>query len=197
MKKEDIYNAISDIDADILDDVDKYMDSRKARKYMGWKIGGIAAACLVLILSTIFFGKDRDSSFAVTAYAVDPNGELNGTPFTLGQTIKMTPIELSSGKSCFLFSVDLIDKNAKSRVHVSSFVSMGNGEMDEILNRKIEERGKGYFYFLPDEEIDKGVVKMDIYNDYTKADGEEGTYILRIINNSGEFYGQLLNATEE
>lgn len=191
MKNEDIYNAISDIDTDILDAVDDYIESGKQRKFKMWKIGAFVAACVILFLCMIFPGKRSNSAFTITAYAMNGDGELIGTPFMLGQKIQMMPIELVSGKICFLFSSDLKDVNAKSQVRAFSFSGLETTEQNEMINRIIEEKGKAYFYYLPDEEMD--AISTDILNSYTKENGDEGIFIVRITNNNGQFTAQLMD----
>lgn len=196
MKKEDMYEAVSNINPDILDDVDSYTKSKIKRKRYGWKIGTLVAACAIFVLCLLYFpfsAKESDSQFTITAYALDAKGELVGVPFAVGQIIPMTQIELSSGIDCFLFSVDLNDSNLKSKIHAYATTGIGISEQEEILSRNIEKTGKAYFYFVPDERMKTGeCLGMDIPCNETSITEEE--YILRIRRNEGGFTAQLMDA---
>lgn len=200
MKKEDMYNAVSSISPDILDQTDAYMTTKKAPKTIHWKRWIAVAACFALMLCAsipLFPGKEAASPFVITAYAMEAGGEVVGTPFEINQTAPMTQLELSSGLGGFLFSVDLEDKNEESQMNPFILVEGSrSSEIEEVINRYTEEKGKAYFYFVPDEEVNVDGTIIDVTCGYTRTDGSGVLYVLQIVKDSGNFTAQLMDVTE-
>lgn len=189
MKKEDIYNAISDISLDILEDVETYKGGQRKRKAVYLKRWAVAAACAVLLLGllSVLPGKESRSPFTVTAYALEMGNELVGTSFKVGQEIPVKGFRLSTGTEYFLFSVDLKDKNDLSRISAFAFESLSTAEKEEIIHKYGEDRGKFYFYFVPSENMKKDVIWIDIPLDNINAD-----FSIRFTNRNDGFTAQLL-----
>ena len=191
MKKEDMYNGITGIRSQYLDEADTY----KTPKRIHWKRWIAAAACFCLLVAgafSIFPGQTSVSPFVITAYAMETDGEMIGTPIKVNQTAPMTKIELPSGMNVFLFSVDLEDKNARSNIYDLSNPVHDIGELYSIT----EEKGKNYFFFSPGstEDVDGSDIGITVIS--TKNDGSSVSYELRIIRNNGEYTAQLMKVTE-
>ena len=128
---------------------------------------------------------------------MEAGGEVVGTPFEINQTAPMTQLELSSGLGGFLFSVDLEDKNEESQMNPFILVEGSrSSEIEEVINRYTEEKGKAYFYFVPDEEVNVDGTIIDVTCGYTRTDGSGVLYVLQIVNDSGNFTAQLMDVTE-
>lgn len=198
MKKEDMYNAVSGINPDILDRTDAYMAKKNAPKIFHWK-RWIAAACLCLLVAgsiSLFPEKKSISPFVITAYAMEADGEMTGTPIEINQTASMTKIELPSGMNGFLFSVDLDDKNAESNVYDLCLDPAVHNNIEELYSIT-EEKGKDYFYFTPveAEDVDGNIVGITVTS--SKTDGSSVSYVLQIINKGGKYTAQLMDVKED
>lgn len=198
MKKEDMYNAVSDLNPDILDKADKYIAKNYKTKTIHWKRWITVAACLCLLVAvsvSLFPGQKSFSPFVITAYAMEIDGEMTGTPIEINHTAPMTKISLPNGMSGFLFSVDLDDKNAKSSVYDLSLDSEVR-ERVEYLYSITEKKGKDYFYYVPlkDEDIDGNIIGITVTS--SKNDGSAVSYVLQIANKDGEYTAQLMDVKE-
>lgn len=195
MNKEDMFNAVSNINSDILDDVDEYADSGKVKKYVWWRAGAIAVACVIIALLLMLPGIKGNSQFTVTAYAMGEDGELVGIPFKAGETINMTEVKLSSGKSCFLFSVDLKDKKSKSQVRFFADYGIDDSIHEEIMQLFNEKTGKAYFGYAPNV-LNDGRSILNPFN-YIDTDGAEGMFYLYIASNDEGYIARLITSDEE
>lgn len=198
MKKEDMYNAVSSISSDILDQTDAYMATKRAPKTIRWKRWIAVAACFALMLCAslpLFPGKESVSPFIITAYAMDADGEIVGTPIEVDQSAPMTRIELPNGMGGFLFSVDLEDKNAESQLNPFVLVDGSrNEEIEDIINNYTEEKGKAYFYYAPGEAEDVDGNIINVSYTHTEANGAFASYVLQIVNDNGEYTVTLKSA---
>lgn len=196
MKKEDMYNGITGIRSEYLDEADAY----KAPNKIHWKRWIAAAACFCLLVAgsiSLFPGKEVVSPFVITAYAMEADGELTGTPIEIEQGAPMTQLELSTGLGGFLFSVDLEDKNEESQMNPFVLVEGSrSAEIEEVINRYTEEKGKAYFYFVPDEEANVDGALIDVTFGYTRTDGSGVLYVLQILRDNGVFTAKLMDVTE-
>lgn len=197
MKKEDIYNGISGIRSEYLEEADAY----KAPKRVHWKRWIAVAACFCLLICAaipLFDGGNTESPFVITAYAANENGEMVGTPIKINQGAPMTQVELSTGNGGFLFSVDMEDKNAESRMNPITFVEgrPGRAEIEEVIRNYTEKKGKTYFYFVPDKELDADGSVIGVSCGYTKTDGIGVIYVLQIIKDNGTFTAKLMDVKE-
>lgn len=200
MKKEDMYNAVSGISSDILEKADAYMETRKTPKSIRWKGWIAVAACFCLIAAgviSLFPGKKPAAPFMITAYAMEADGEVTGTPIEINQAAPMTQLELSTGMGGFLFSVDLEDKNEESQMNPFILVEGSrSAEIEEVINKYTEEKGKAYFYFVPDEEVNEDGTIIGATLGYTKTDGSGVLYVIQIIKDNGAFTAQLMDVTK-
>lgn len=194
MKKEDMYNSISDIRKEFLEEAEGYHATR-----IHWKRWIAAAACFVLLLCAalpMFPGKESVNPFVITAYAMETDGEVTGTPIEIDQSAPMTKIELPNGMGGFLFSVDLEDKNAESQMNPFVLVEGSRSqEIEYIINNYAEEKGKAYFYFVPDEEVDVNGSIIDVTCGYTTPEGSTVYYVLQIVKDNDKYTVTLISAT--
>lgn len=197
MNKEDMYNGISGISSEYLDEADAY----KTPKRVSWKRWIAAAACVCLLVAgsvSLLQGQKPVSPFVMTAYAMGTDGELIGTPIEINHGAPMTQVELSTGKGGFLFSVDLEDKNEESQMNPFILVEgTRSAEIEEVINKYTEKNGKAYFYFVPNEEVDKDGSIIGVRLGYTKPDNSTIIYVLQIIKDNGEFTARLIDVNED
>lgn len=194
MKKEDMYNGMTGIHSEYLEEADAYKPSKRTH----WKRWIAAAACLCLLVAgsvSLFPGQKSVSPFVITAYAMEADGEMTGTPIEINQTAPMTKIELPSGMGGFLFSVDLDDKEAESNVYDMCLDPTVHNNIEELYSIT-EEIGKDYFYFTPNgtEDVDGNIVGITVTS--SKTDGSSVAYVLQIINKGGEYTAQLMDVKE-
>lgn len=196
MKKEDMYNSISNIRKDFLEEAEGYHAARKIH----WKRWIAAAACFVLLLCAalpMFPGNETANPFVITAYAMDENGELTGTPIEISQGAPMTQIELSTGKGGFLFSIDLEDKNEESQMLPFALEEGSrSAEIEEVIEKYTEATGKAYFYFIPDDEVNEDGAILSVAYGFTKPDKSVVVYDIQIIKDNGVFTAKLMDVTQ-
>ncbi|MCQ2507146.1 hypothetical protein [Gemmiger formicilis] len=196
MKTEDMYNGISKVRPEFLEEADNY----KPVKVFRWKRWVAVAACLCLLVAWTISslpGEKSVSPFVITAYAMSNDGELIGTPIEIDQGAPMTQVELSTGKGGFLFSVDLEDKNEESQMNPFVLIEGSRStEIEEVINRYTEEKGKAYFYFVPDEEVNVDGTWISVTLGFTKTDGSGVQYVLQIVKDNGVFNAKLIDVIE-
>lgn len=196
MKKEDLYNGISGVCPEFLEEADNY----KPVKAFRWKRWAAVASCVFLLVAWTISslpGEKSVSPFVITAYAMSNDGELIGTPIEIDQGAPMTQVELSTGMGGFLFSVDLEDKNEESQMIPFVLVEGSRSEeIEEVINRFTEEKGKAYFYFVPNEDTTADGTWIGVTFNFTRTDGSGVQYVLQIVKDNGVFNAKLMDVID-
>lgn len=200
MKKEDLYNGITGVRQEYLEEADDY----KPAKAFRWKRWVAVAACLCLLVagSNFFFpGQKSVSSFVITAYAMEYDGELVGTPIGQNQTAPLTKIKLASSTTMngFLFSVEMADKNAMSTVSILSDAELTTSKEEVIAaimkEQGVQEKGMHYFYYVPNAELDVDGFIESITVYHSEVDGSSAEFGLLITRESGKYSATLNSLT--
>lgn len=200
MKKENMYNGMTGIRSEYLEEADAY----KASKKIHWKRWIAAAACLFLLLAgsaSLFTGQKSVSPFVITAYAMGADGEMIGTPIEKDETASMTEIKLlvSEKLNGLLFSVEMADKAAMSTVEILSYAELTTSK-DEVIDaimkeQGVQEKGMHYFYYVPNTELDVDGFIESITLYHSEADGSSAKFGLIVSREAGEYAATLNSLT--
>lgn len=153
MNREDMYNGITGIRSEFLEEADKY----KSKKVFQWKKWIAVAACVALILSVLvpYMGRDQgavNSPFVLTVYAAESSNDINLEQVGDKISVPISFFKTESGVSGFVFSY-----GDEKKGQTSTFAVFNNNKTVEV-EPKIGELagltamdGKHYIFYIPDE----------------------------------------------
>ena len=125
MKKETISEAIGNLDDRYISEALDY----KVPKVPVWFKWIAAAACVGVIVTGIFFGKEPSDPFALTAYALDSDHSVQAVIMQEGKSVPVSVFEANNGLEVLVFSSDSPDPNS-----IPSMMIWTYGDEDETID---------------------------------------------------------------
>ena len=201
MKKDDMYNGMTGIRSEYLDEADAY----KAPKKIHWKRWIAAAACFCLLMCAaipLFPGKDISSPFVVTAYAASPDDEcmVEGI-LEKGKQIPISKVETSSGLVGFMFSHNKQDASAPTIAFMGSVPAYSEQEVNlseeqvldiEELLGHASDPTQAYFFFLPSDSAEPYTMPLMLHDE---ENNKVYQYEIKIVEKDGSYYAEIAEET--
>lgn len=197
MKKEDMYNGMTGIRSEYLDEADAY----KAPKRVHWKKWIAVAACFCLMLCTaipFFSGKNVSSPFVLTAYAASSDDDcmVEGI-LEKGKQIPISKVETSSGLVGFMFSHNKQDNTVPTIAFLGSVPTYSENEVtlseeqvldiEELLGHASDPT-QSYFFFLPGDTAEPYTMPLMLHDEENKKVYQ---YEIEIVEIDGSYYAEI------
>lgn len=150
MTKMDLYNGISDVRAEFLDEADNYKKTKK----VPWRRGIAVAACFcllaVLFIPGLVDNKGESSPFVITVYAAGTSNDFNLENMGGKLTVPVSLFKTESGIMGFVFSYGNKEKGEPSTfsVYNNDDSLVVEPKLNEIKNLTIDD-GKHYIFYIP------------------------------------------------
>lgn len=124
----------------------------KRKKKSGWLKWCVAAACIGLVLVSIWrLSLGQAGGLILTAYASKDDGTLSSYVMQQGVSVPLSLLEVESGLDGFLFSCPLNDANELSGIVFLSTKYFPEKPPMHQLRKYMVETGVQYYYFMPEE----------------------------------------------
>lgn len=150
MNKEDMYDGISGILPEFLEEAEQYTPVKKS----GWRRWLAAAVCICFFaagLISFFSSKQSYSPFVVTAYATGPDDTVVSSELHKYESVPVSLLETSSGMKVYVFSYG--DGNNDQPASIAILSANGSMSIDSQINEIGHmqiENGKHYICYVPD-----------------------------------------------